>query len=61
MAEKVAIEFTRAQVVALYDLVEFRLITGANDPEHLPDLEIDEILALAGALVLLRRVRNRDL
>lgn len=61
MAEKIAIEFARSQVVALYDLVEYRLITGSSDPQLLPELEIDEIDALVGALVLLRRARNGDL
>lgn len=47
--------------MALYDLVEYRLITGSSDPQLLPELEIDEIDALVGALVLLRRARNGDL
>ena len=61
MAENTAIEFTSEQVAALHDLVEFRLLTGGTDPELLPDLEVDEIHALVGALVLLRRARNRNL
>ena len=61
MAEKIAIEFRMEQIVALYDLVEFRLITGGSDPKLLPDLEIDEIDALVGALVLLERARNSNL
>lgn len=60
MAEKIAIEFQIEQIVALYDLVEFRLVSGTTDPTLLPDLERDEIDALVGALVLLRRARNRD-
>ena len=46
-------------MVALYDLVEFRLITGSKDHKLLPDLEVDEIHSLVGALVLLRRCRDR--
>lgn len=61
MAEKIAIEFKKHQVVVLYDLVEFRLMSGGTDPELLPELERDEIDALVGALVLLRRARNGDL
>ena len=55
-----SIEFSEAQVAALYDLVEFRLVTAPEDPELLPDLEVDEIYALVGALVKLRAARDRN-
>ncbi len=61
MAEKTSIEFTDEQIVALYDLVEFRLITGSTEPELLPELELDEIDALVGALLLLSRGRDENL
>jgi len=61
MAEKSSIDLTSKQVEALYDLVEYRLLTGGSDPELLPELEIDEIHSLVGVLVLLRRARNTNL
>ena len=45
--------------MALYDLFQFRLMTGSKDHKLLPDLEVDEIHSLVGALVLLRRCRDR--
>lgn len=48
-------------VGALYDLVEFRLITGGSDPELPPELELDEIDTLVGALVALERALGGNL
>ena len=61
MAQTISIEFTNEQVAVLYDLVEFRLLSGGTDRALLPELELDEIDSLVGALVLLRRARNRNL
>ena len=61
MPEKTTIELADDQVTALYDLVEFRLLTTGSDPELLPELEVDEIYSLVGVLVALRSVRNENL
>ena len=61
MPEKTTIQLTHDQTSALYDLVEFRLLTADSDPQLLPELEVDEIYSLVGVLVVLRRVRNENL
>ena len=60
MANTSNIELTTGQVDVLYDLVEHRLTSAPTAQEIMPELEIDELLALAGVLVKLRYTRDRN-